>query len=160
MRNITASNIDISQTWSHASSLVRSFTCIPGTTEVASGQSDNLVHMKYLVGEKEIDFIPNQLDSSPNASKKVLFNGTFYQMWNDIGGTLGQDQSEATTMLDTYYQSALSIDTDRDSVSSVDFNDEAMNLMMYAKSYNAACRLMTTIDTVLDKLINNTGVTT
>nr|WP_326165517.1 hypothetical protein [uncultured Oscillibacter sp.] len=160
VRNITASNIDISQTWSHASSLVRSFTCIPGTTEVASGQSDNLVHMKYLVGEKEIDFIPNQLDSSPNASKKVLFNGTFYQMWNDIGGTLGQDQSEATTMLDTYYQSALSIDTDRDSVSSVDFNDEAMNLMMYAKSCNAACRLMTTIDTVLDKLINNTGVTT
>lgn len=35
-----------------------------------------------------------------------------------------------------------------------------MNLMMYAKSYNAACRLMTTIDSVLDKLINNTGMTT
>lgn len=160
VRDITASNIDISETWSHASSLVRSFTVIPGTVEVASGQSDNLLHMKYLVGEKEIDFIPNQLHTAPNGSTKVLFNGTFYQMWNDIDGTLGQDQSEASTMLDTYYQSALSIDTDRDSVSSVDFNDEAMNLMMYAKSYNAACRLMTTIDTVLDKLINNTGVTT
>lgn len=160
VRDITASNIDISETWSHASSLVRSFTVIPGTVEVASGQSDNLLHMKYLVGEKEIDFIPNQLHTAPNGSEKALFNGTFYQMWNDIGGTLGQDQSEASTMLDTYYQSALSIDTDRDSVSSVDFNDEAMNLMMYAKSYNAACRLMTTIDTVLDKLINNTGVTT
>ena len=49
---------------------------------------------------------------------------------------------------------------DRDSVSSVDFNDEAMNLMMYSKSYNAACRLMTTIDSVLDKLINGTGLTT
>lgn len=160
VRDITASNIDISETWSHASSLVRSFTVIPGTVEVASGQSDNLLHMKYLVGEKDVDFIPNQLHTAPDGSTKVLFNGTFYQMWNDIGGTLGQDQSEASTMLDTYYQSALSIDTDRDSVSSVDFNDEAMNLMMYAKSYNAACRLMTTIDTVLDKLINNTGVTT
>ena len=63
-------------------------------------------------------------------------------------------------MLETYYENALSIDTDRASVSSVDFNDEAMNLMMYAKSYNAACRLMTTIDSVLDKLINNTGMTT
>ena len=48
----------------------------------------------------------------------------------------------------------------RAAVSSVDFNDEAMNLMMYSKSYNAACRLMTTIDSVLDKLINNTGLTT
>ena len=52
------------------------------------------------------------------------------------------------------------MDTERDSVSSVDFNDEAMNLMMYSKSYNAACRLMTTIDSVLDKLINGTGITT
>ena len=54
----------------------------------------------------------------------------------------------------------MSIDTSRNSVSGVDFNDEAMNLMMYAKAYNAACRLMTTIDSVLDKLINNTGLTT
>ncbi len=46
------------------------------------------------------------------------------------------------------------------SVSSVDLNDEAMNLMQYSKSYNAACRLMTTLDTMLDKLINGTGMTT
>ena len=29
--------------------------------------------------------------------------------------------------------------------------------MQYSKSYSAACRLMTTIDSVLDKLINGTG---
>jgi len=31
--------------------------------------------------------------------------------------------------------------------------------MQYSKSYSAACRLMTTLDDVLDRLINNTGVT-
>ena len=62
--------------------------------------------------------------------------------------------------LEMHYQNALEIDTGRDSVSSVDFNDEAMNLTMYAKSYNAACRLMTTIDSMLDKLVNGTGMTT
>ena len=31
---------------------------------------------------------------------------------------------------------------------------------MYSKAYNAACRMMTTLDSVLDKLINNTGMTT
>ena len=35
-----------------------------------------------------------------------------------------------------------------------------LNLMQYSKSYNAACRLMTTLDSVLDKLINGTGITT
>ena len=46
----------------------------------------------------------------------------------------------------------------RDSVSGVDLNDEAMNLMQYQKSYSAACRLMTTLDELLDKLINGTGI--
>ena len=56
--------------------------------------------------------------------------------------------------------SLATLDTSRDSVSGVDLNDEAMNLMQYSKSYNAACRLMTTLDSVLDKLINGTGITT
>lgn len=159
-KDITASNISISAMWEHSAMLVRGFECMDGTTEVASGQSDNLRHLEYVASYQKHDFIPNQLVSSPNASGKPLFTGSFFDMWNDIGGTLGQDQTEASTNLETYYQNALSVDTDRDSVSSVDFNDEAMNLMMYSKSYNAACRLMTTIDSVLDKLINNTGMTT
>ena len=38
----------------------------------------------------------------------------------------------------------------------VDLNDEAMNLMQYQKAYQAACRLMTTYDEMLNKLINGT----
>ena len=65
-----------------------------------------------------------------------------------------------STLLDNYYATSVTLDTSRDSVSGVDLNDEAMNLMQYSKSYNAACRLMTTLDSVLDKLINGTGITT
>ena len=158
--NITASNISISKTWFTTPSLVRSFECPPGDTEPASGQSDNFRHMGYLLNDQKWDFYPNTLENTQNASDEVMFNGTIFEMWNKIGSTLGQDQSYTETMLDTYYENALSVDTERDSISSVDFNDEAMNLMMYAKSYNAACRLMTTLDSVLDKLINNTGMTT
>ena len=107
-----------------------------------------------------MDYIPNSLLSTMDSSGESMFNGSFSEMWENIGSILGNDQTVTNDSLNTSYQTALSIDTSRDSVSSVDFNDEAMNLMMYAKSYNAACRLMTTIDTVLDKLINNTGVTT
>ena len=89
-----------------------------------------------------------------------MFTGTLEDMWLNMGTVLGDDMTIATTKLDNYYDAQVSLDTSRDSVSAVDFNDEAMNLMMYAKAYNAACRLMTTIDSVLDKLINNTGMTT
>ena len=63
-------------------------------------------------------------------------------------------------MMEVFNKSAVSLDMQRDSMASVDLNDEAMNLMQYSKSYNAACRLMTTLDSMLDKLINGTGMTT
>ena len=157
---INASNISICDTWSKNHILVCALECPPGDLEPASGQSDNIRHFEYVVGEQKFDFFPTDLEGCENASGKPMFNGTFFEMWNNIGTTLGADQSYTGTMLEANYQNVLSIDTQRDSVSSVDFNDEAMNLMMYAKSYNAACRLMTTIDSVLDKLINNTGMTT
>ncbi|MDE6456279.1 MAG: hypothetical protein K2L38_10330, partial [Dysosmobacter sp.] len=158
--NITALNISISRAWKDNPVLVRSFECPEGSTEPASGKSDNLLHMEYLVGSHRWKFEANSLEGSEGAGDGVMFEGCLYDFWNEIGSTLGQDQKVTGDMLETYYENALSIDTDRASVSSVDFNDEAMNLMMYAKSYNAACRLMTTIDSVLDKLINNTGMTT
>ena len=61
-------------------------------------------------------------------------------------------------LLDKYSAAATELNSSRDSVSGVDLNDEAANMMMYQKTYAAACRMMTTIDEVLDKLINGTGV--
>ncbi|MCX4370488.1 MAG: flagellar basal body protein [Dysosmobacter sp.] len=159
--DITAANISISNLWEKTNNLlVASFTCVENTTKPASGASESITHMRYLLEHQEFEFVPTTLKGYENASGEPMFEGTFFQMWNGIGTDLGEDQTQTSTDLQTYYERALSIDTDRDSVSSVDFNDEAMNLMMYAKSYNAACRLMTTIDSVLDKLINNTGLTT
>jgi flagellar hook-associated protein 1 FlgK len=39
-------------------------------------------------------------------------------------------------------------------MSSVDLNEEGVNLLQYSKSYNAAARLMTTLDEMLETLIN------
>ena len=162
--DITAANISVSYKWQNSDRLlVNSFECPPQETEPASGQPKNLDHLLYVMDGERHDFVPRDLDVTgltQNASDDIMFTGTFFDMWNRIGNTLGDDQSLTGTMLDTHYENALQIDTNRDSISAVDFNDEAMNLMMYAKSYNAACRLMTTIDSVLDKLVNNTGLTT
>ena len=45
----------------------------------------------------------------------------------------------------------------REGVSGVDLNDETANMMQFQKSYTAACRLLTTIDEMLERLIANTG---
>ncbi len=157
---ITASNISISNTWETTHMLVCAYKCPPGETKPASGANDNVLHFEYLLSEQKFDFIPTSLDGYENTSGKPMLNGTFSEMWNNIGTTRGKDESHMEVQLQSHYKNLLSVDTERDAVSSVDFNDEAMNLMMYSKSYNAACRLMTTIDSVLDKLINGTGMTT
>ena len=46
----------------------------------------------------------------------------------------------------------------KDAVSGVYMDEEVMNLMRYQQSYNAAARLMTTLDEALNTLINNTGI--
>lgn len=158
--NITASNISVSHSWSEGIiEMVRSFECAPGESEPASGANENYLHFQKLVDTK-FDFIPSDLFSTRDSTDSVMFHGTFNEMWENIGSVLGNDQKVTKDSLNAAYQTATEVDTNRDSVSAVDFNDEAMNLMMYAKSYNAACRLMTTIDSVLDKLVNGTGVTT
>ena len=46
----------------------------------------------------------------------------------------------------------------RESVSGVNMDEEVMDLMRFSQSYNAASRLMTTMDELLERLIVNTGV--
>ncbi|MCI8909231.1 MAG: hypothetical protein HFG09_00995 [Oscillibacter sp.] len=154
---ITAANISVSASWSRGPMVVNSFICPPGSLEPASTDSSNVLLLQGLENMR-LDYMPT--DISPNAQDKPMFTGSFSEMWRSIGTTLGHDQKETSTLLDNYYEKTVELDTSRSNVSSVDFNDEAMNLMQYSKSYNAACRLMTTLDSVLDKLINNTGMTT
>lgn len=159
---ITAGNISISLNWSSGAYIVNSFICPTGFTEPASSDSDNIIQNFVSLGYKKLDFRPDTVpyDGVDNVRHDAMFTGTLEDMWLNMGTVLGNDASIASKSLDNAYDSQVSIDTSRNSVSGVDFNDEAMNLMMYAKAYNAACRLMTTIDSVLDKLINNTGLTT
>ncbi len=163
---ITAANISVSLDWSTgAIQIQNSYICPPSAegadtylTTPAATDSTNILHIQAAFNTKR-EFRPDTLLGG-NVDHEPMFRGTFEEMWVQVGATLGEDQNIISTELDSSYEAATEIASSKDSVSGVDFNDEAMNLMMYAKSYNAACRLMTTIDSVLDKLINNTGLTT
>ena len=77
-------------------------------------------------------------------------------MFTNISGTLAHDTEINTALYTNYNLNALNLDNDRSSVSGVDLNEEATSIMQFQKSFAAACQLLTTIDSMLDKLINGT----
>ena len=50
------------------------------------------------------------------------------------------------------------VDDDRESVSGVSLDEEMTNMLSYQHGYQAAARMVTTIDEMLDVLINRTGL--
>lgn len=149
--NITAANISISLDWSKGDVHI-----LASKAENATSQDNsNISHIIALMDSK-LEYRPS--DVAAGAGNTVSFKGTFQEMLTNIGATLANDKKTTATMLTNYVASATELNTSRDSVSGVDLNDEAASLMQYQKSYAAACRLMTTLDEALDKLINGTGV--
>lgn len=157
---ITAANISISQSWSSGkigiqNSFVQDSSSNTYPT-VGSSDNSNILHIIALMDGSQ-DYTPGTVASDAATADDTFFSGSFQQMLTNIQATLAKDVKSTSTLLDTYSSSATELDSSRDSVSGVDLNDEAMSLMQYQKSYSAACRLMTTLDEALDKLINGTG---
>jgi flagellar hook-associated protein 1 FlgK len=153
---ITAANISVSKGWADGVvHLVKSYTeTVPGDG-VPTTASDNIDRFVTLMGKK-LDYNPKAVDADAHQDQ-VMFQGSFQEFFTNINAVLGNDIRSTNIMLDTYYSASVELDTSRESVSGVDLNDEAMNMMQYQKAYSAACRLMTTLDEALDKLINGTG---
>ncbi len=83
---------------------------------------------------------------------------------NDYGGTLdgivshlGVSLNGVTNSLDTQQSLLESTENQRTSISGVSLDEEAVNLIKYQQTYNACSRMITTMDELLDKLINSTG---
>ncbi len=149
---ITAGNISIATDWAHGKIHIQQ-SKDPNNTN--SSANDNIVHLIALMSK---DLTYNAQDTDPNAATGDYFTGTFNGMLGYINGVLGNDSKSTIEVLDNFIVAAEDLEISRDSVAGVDLNDEAVNMMQYQKSYSAACRLLTTLDEILEKLINGTGV--
>ena len=136
-------------------------------TVVANGSGDgtNAVNMSHLFN---IDL------SNISTTATINVNGT------DISVKKETDRSIGKISLNSYYNSAMSqLGTDansvdkkesaqddlitqivnwRSSTSGVDWNEELTNMITFQKGYSACSRCLTTMDEMLDRLINSTGV--
>ncbi len=66
--------------------------------------------------------------------------------------------SRAETFYSSYVDIAATIDTQRISISGVDEDEEAVNLVKYQNGYNLASKMIQTLTEVYDRLILQTGV--
>ena len=154
--DITAANISISESWAGSPSFLQnSFQTLDGKNIVGSSDNRNILHIIAQFDGKQ-EYKPTDVVDDA-AQKDRFFYGSFEEMFTNVEETLAADVKSTSTMLNNYSVSATQLGVNRESVSGVDLNDEAMNLMQFQKSYSAACRLMTTLDETLDKLINGTG---
>lgn len=150
---ITAANISIAKKWSTGEVRIR---CFKENTDGLDHSTDgsNVTHMITLM-EQKMEYKPRDVVADA-ANNTKYYSGTFQEMLNNTNHVLASDQKTTTTLYSSYTTRALALDNDRQSVSGVDLNEEATSMMMYQKSYAAACQLMTTLDSMLDKLINGT----
>ncbi len=144
----TAANIKVNEDW------IRGDVKLKTKLDPDSGTTQNDNINKFIEAlNKNIEFKINPTDTSS------IFEGTFYNYYvNGIESTLGIDQQSTKNLLDNHITVINTIAQSKDQVSGVSLDEEGVNLMQYQQSYTAAARLMTTLDEILDKLINSTGV--
>ncbi len=66
--------------------------------------------------------------------------------------------SNANTFYSTYLSLETNIDNQRTSISGVDEDEEALNLVKYENSYTLASKMINVLTEVYDRLILQTGV--
>lgn len=145
--DFTALNIKIASGW------LKGDYGITITNKVINGETgstgdENIMNMIKML-DKSYDFDVNGVK---------FYSGSFHDCFANIENTLGLDAKSGNTLLTNQISVLNQTSNSRDGVSGVQLDEEGMNLLHFNQSYNAAARLMTTLDEALDKLINGTGV--
>lgn len=154
--NITAANISISQGWATGAHKILQTKQPIDPDHPQSTLQDNIQHLLSITADNNFEYKPSDLD--PNLSKTTFFTGSYQGFLTKMCSQLAEDTRISNGRLENYVTAVNDLYGDRDSVSGVDLNDEAINMMQYNKAYSASCRLLTTLDEMIDKLINGTAV--
>ncbi|CAH2712900.1 hypothetical protein BACCIP111895_00033 [Neobacillus rhizosphaerae] len=77
--------------------------------------------------------------------------------FRNIIGQLGIDSQESQRMQNNYEKIMNQVENRRQSVSGVSLDEEVANMIKFQQAYNAAARVVTSVDQCLDKVINGMG---
>jgi flagellar hook-associated protein 1 FlgK len=102
----------------------------------------------------------NALAMAQLQSTKTMSAGTqtFGDFYDNFVAQVGLDSQNNTNTNNTQKTLVSSLTTQRDSISNVSLDEEMTNMIQYQDGYNAAARVITTMDSMLDTIINHMGV--
>ncbi|MYL54003.1 flagellar hook-associated protein FlgK [Pontibacillus yanchengensis] len=102
----------------------------------------------------------NAIDLADVNSTTLDYNGTdssFQSYYEGVIGEMAIQSQEATRLQNNSETLRQSVEERRQSVSGVSLDEEMSNMIKYQHAYNAAARNLTTVDEMLDKIINGMG---
>jgi flagellar hook-associated protein 1 len=134
---MTASNITVSD------ELIRNAYKLATTTDITNGIEANDI-VEKLIALKD--------------NKKVFEQGTPEGFFRTLVAEIGIDTSKAASFADSQSNILDTITNQRLSVSGVDVDEEAMNLVRYQNAYNLSAKVISVMDEIYDRLINYMGV--
>ncbi len=137
---VSSSNISLSSEWTNA-----------GSGYFIYDNSEYVVEYSQLIAVQltETDFTFNTYGEE--------FTGSFSDFHINIISNLGSQVSFNEGRRQSYALIADDFLNQRDSISGVSSDEETANMLTFQKSYEAAARVMTTMDEMLDVVINRMG---
>lgn len=126
--------------------------------------SDEVIQSAYNIAgsSQEIFLNSDSTNSGNNIVALALFTDLaksgYYDKLNSIVGNLAIAANTGGSIMSTKNSLLSSVDTQRQSISAVSLDEEATNLIVFQQSYNACARIITTIDEMLNTMINNMGI--
>lgn len=93
-----------------------------------------------------------------NMTSRAIKDDSINAYYSATVAKLGSDSESVDDKADAQDKLITQITNWRSSTSGVDWNEELSNMIMFQQGYSACSRCLTTMDEMLDKLINSTGM--
>jgi len=95
---------------------------------------------------------------NPRGTTRAITDVSINQYYNGMMSKLGADAENVDKTLKQQDDLMTQIEQWRQSTSGVDWNEELTNMLKFQTGYGACSRVLTSMDEMLDRLINSTGV--
>lgn len=110
------------------------------------------------IGVEECGQVDELKAALVDKTKFSFRNSTAAEFLDTLLSDVALNASNAKNFYDTYYGIAVTIENQRASISSVDEDEEAMNMIRYENAYTLSSKMIQTLTEIYDRLILQTGV--
>ncbi len=118
-------------------------------TDAGGGAGDNALKIVQL---------RHKLFAVEDGTLKETAGGvTFDDYYKNFTARLGVEAHEASRMVTNQETLLDQLDNRKEAISGVSLDEEMANMIQYQRAYQAAARMITTLDSMLDKIINGMG---